>query len=324
MSAKSSPVVLGTGNTTIFECPATLSAYAQLFIANVTGSAVTYTLKFFKQSTGVTTTISPATNLAANAPLTPSIAFSLEAGDQIIGLASAATSVVAMPVISLGETTAARGLTPKGEYSAGATYAINDMVSVAADGNSWISIQNGNIGHTPSTNPAWWMLLSERGEAAVVAAAVDVPFAPSGSVGATNVQAGIAEVDAEKVSKLAAGDTVAGPLTMQRASGYDEVALTWAATTIWDVSAAPVATLALAGNTTMGPPTGVLPGRVYTIRIQQNNSFTSTVAWTAANFKFVGGIVPLMTSSFGAVDRYTFVGRPSNVLEEVGRAQGIV
>ena len=213
MSAKSSPVTLGTGNTTIFECPATLSAYAQLFIANVTGSAVTYTLKFFKQSTGITTTISPATNLIASAPLTPSIAFSLEAGDQIIGLASAASSVIAMPVISLGETTAARGLTPRGEYSAGATYTINDMVSVAADGNSWISIQSGNIAHTPSSSPAWWMLLSARGEPGTSAfAATGITLTPVGSVGATNVQAGIAEVDAEKVSKLAAGDTVAGPL----------------------------------------------------------------------------------------------------------------
>ena len=71
----------------------------------------------------------------------------------------------------------------------------------------------------------------------------------------------------------------------------------------------------------MGAPTNVLAGRVYTIRIQQNAN--STVAWTAANFKFVGGIVPVMTTGAGAVDRLTFVGRPSNVLEEIGRAQGI-
>jgi len=106
-----------------------------------------------------------------------------------------------------------------------------------------------------------------------------------------------------------------------KASGYTEAALIYAASVAWDVLVNPVCTLLLAGNATMAAPTNVVTGRVYTIRIQQNAA--STVAWTAANYKFAGGVVPAITATAGAVDRFTFIGRAGNVLEEIGRAQGI-
>lgn len=49
--------------------------------------------------------------------------------------------------------------TPPAAYAGGTTYALNDTVSVAgAAGLQTVyqSLQNGNIGHTPSSNPAWW------------------------------------------------------------------------------------------------------------------------------------------------------------------------
>jgi hypothetical protein len=110
-------------------------------------------------------------------------------------------------------------------------------------------------------------------------------------------------------------------MTFTRAAGYTENALTYAASVAWDVLVNPVCTLLLAGNATMAAPTNVVTGRVYTIRIQQNAA--STVAWTAANFKFAGASVPVITATAGAVDRFTFIGRAGNVLEEIGRAQGI-
>ena len=109
-------------------------------------------------------------------------------------------------------------------------------------------------------------------------------------------------------------------------TGYDETALSYSSggTTAWNCSTAPVATVAISGgNTTMGAPSGVVEGRVYTIRFTQDTT-TRTVAWNSA-YKWSGGLpsVPVITPTSGAVDRFTFIGRASNVLEEIGRAQGI-
>jgi hypothetical protein len=184
-------------------------------------------------------------------------------------------------------------------------------------------------------------------------AAIGVAFTPSGNVAAVNVQTAIQELDTEKASiayvdtatatlsgtdvalaaqdvvlgtaidgKLSktADDSAAGAITFAKSSGHGEVALTYGATTNWNVQTAPIATLTLAGNTTMAAPTNVVAGHCYHIRIVQNAS--STVTWNVL-YKFVGGIAPTMTTTAGKVDRYTFMGTTSNVLEEVGRAQGI-
>jgi hypothetical protein len=104
--------------------------------------------------------------------------------------------------------------------------------------------------------------------------------------------------------------------------GYAEVALTATTPITWNVDAAPVATVALnSGATTMNAPTNVVAGRVYTIRIA-NNAAPGTVAWNAA-FDFSGGVAPTITATASAVDRFTFIGRSGNILEEIGRSQAI-
>lgn len=42
-------------------------------------------------------------------------------------------------------------------YNAGATYALGDVVVVAADHRTYQSLQAGNIGHTPISSPTWWL-----------------------------------------------------------------------------------------------------------------------------------------------------------------------
>ena len=42
------------------------------------------------------------------------------------------------------------------EHAAGTTYAAGAYVIVAADHMIYISLQNNNVGKTPSTNPTWW------------------------------------------------------------------------------------------------------------------------------------------------------------------------
>jgi len=125
--------------------------------------------------------------------------------------------------------------------------------------------------------------------------------------------------DALKVAK--AGDTMSGVLVLGVASGYVEAALTYAATVAWNVLTAPVATLVLTANATMGAPTNVVAGRVYTIRVIANAAYS--LAWHA-NYKWAGGSasVPVLSTN-NTPDRFTFIGLAGNVLEEIGRAQGI-
>jgi hypothetical protein len=70
------------------------------------------------------------------------------------------------------------GWDPAGPYDAGSTYVIGKAVSYS--GQSYVSIQNGNEGHPPSSSPSWWMLLAAAGAngapgAAGIAGAVGSP-----------------------------------------------------------------------------------------------------------------------------------------------------
>ena len=42
-------------------------------------------------------------------------------------------------------------------YVAGTTYALDAVVVVAADHRTYQSLQAGNVGHTPSSSPTWWL-----------------------------------------------------------------------------------------------------------------------------------------------------------------------
>jgi len=112
--------------------------------------------------------------------------------------------------------------------------------------------------------------------------------------------------------------------TWSAVQGYAETALTWVgtATSSWDVSLAPCATLTASnGNTDMGAPTNVTAGRFYSLRFAQGAT-PRTITWSSS-FKFIDGTAPSLSQGNGDVDHFIFYGRASNVLEEVGRAQAV-
>lgn len=51
----------------------------------------------------------------------------------------------------------------KGTYDGAVTYAAAEVVYLPADGKTYISLQAGNVGHTPGGAPAWWDLLPIAG-----------------------------------------------------------------------------------------------------------------------------------------------------------------
>lgn len=163
MSFRSGPVVLGTTDTDIFECPATLDGAAVLGIANVDSVTRTYTIKFYKAATATTRTIASGVEIAANTARKFPAPFALQEGDKIIGSASAGSAIVVTPTVALGDAApAAKGFEGKGVYSAGATYARNDLVRVDSEG-SYLSLVDDNIGNTPSSSPSQWMLYAADG-----------------------------------------------------------------------------------------------------------------------------------------------------------------
>lgn len=115
--------------------------------------------------------------------------------------------------------------------------------------------------------------------------------------------------------------------TWAAVQGYAETALTWVATATssWDTSLAPNATFAVGtatAGTEMGAPTNVTAGRYYHMRFVQSTGTARTITW-ASNFKWIAGTAPTLSTGSGDVDHFTFYGRSSNVLEEVGRAQDV-
>jgi len=81
--------------------------------------------------------------------------------------------------------------------------------------------------------------------------------------------------------------------------------LTDGATINWNLRTQPVAKVTLAGNRTMAAPTFMRDGASYVLRVIQDGTGGRTISWNAA-FKWEGGIAPLLSTTGGAVDIFSF------------------
>jgi hypothetical protein len=127
------------------------------------------------------------------------------------------------------------------------------------------------------------------------------------------------------VSQATAGTDYVAPgtaTTFTAVQGYAPVTLTYAASQTWDVSANPVATLAPTGNVTSFSVSNATAGRSYVLRVTQDTT-ARTIAYTSANFKFIGGTAPTLSIGSGAIDYYIFIATSSTTLHEIGRAQNV-
>jgi hypothetical protein len=164
MGFKSAVVSVGTSDTDVFEMGAGLEGAVVLGVGNTTAGAVTYTLKFYKQSLGTTTTLASGKSHPANDWQKTPVPFAMEAGDKIIMSAASAGLRAFGTVTDSSATTVSGAWNPRGEYSAVATYAKRDVVYVPDDGVSYISLQDSNTGNTPSTQPSFWMVNAAKGD----------------------------------------------------------------------------------------------------------------------------------------------------------------
>jgi hypothetical protein len=110
--------------------------------------------------------------------------------------------------------------------------------------------------------------------------------------------------------------------TFTAVQGYAFGTLTYSATQTWDVSANPVASLSPTGNITSFSVSNATAGRTYVLKVTQDTT-ARTIAYTAANFKFIGGSAPTLSTGSGAIDYYVFMASTSTLLHEIGRAQNV-
>lgn len=84
-------------------------------------------------------------------------------------------------------------------------------------------------------------------------------------------------------------------------SAADYVSLTDAATVALDMSAFLNGTVTLAGNRALGNPTNTKNGQSGVIKIVQDGTGSRTLSYSS-NWKFAGGIAPVLTTTAAAVD----------------------
>tara|TARA_B100000424_G_scaffold268379_1_gene263055 strand:+ start:1221 stop:1865 length:645 start_codon:yes stop_codon:yes gene_type:complete len=94
------------------------------------------------------------------------------------------------------------------------------------------------------------------------------------------------------------------------------------ATILWDASANQVTSVTLNATTSsLGAPTNQKDGAVYIISIIQDATGNRTISFNA-NYKFVGGSAPVLTSTANARDVLTFLSNGTNFFE-IGRALNV-
>lgn len=180
---------LSTTESDIYVCPTgTESICRTLVIGNQTANTQTATLKYYKSTTANTITLAVLTIAASSLFAYPVLDF--QDGDKLIAAAGANSSLaINMSILEdTGSTPVASGFNPQGPYSAGTTYAVNDVVS--SSGFMYISRVASNIGNTPASSPTQWMVF-------VVPVAGGVASTATGNVASTDVQSAIAELDSD-------------------------------------------------------------------------------------------------------------------------------
>lgn len=179
MAFESAIVEIGTGDTDVYEMPALNDGAVVLSIGNVTGGAVTYDFKFYKQATAVTTQLANDVSVAANSVVKFPMPVAMQAGDKIIMSASAGSSLAAQCTVTRGgAATIVNTISPKGEWNSGASYVIADAVS--HDSTSYLAAAaNTNSEPQPDGSNSDWMILVE--------ATVGGDFIGPGSSGSGNI-----------------------------------------------------------------------------------------------------------------------------------------
>jgi len=82
-------------------------------------------------------------------------------------------------------------------------------------------------------------------------------------------------------------------------------ALTDGATINWDMSLGGIATITLGDNRTLSNPTNIVAGAKYVLQIMQDATGSRTLTY-GSNYRFPGGVTPVLSSTANAIDIIEF------------------
>lgn len=311
MALKGKPIAVGTTDTDIYTCPATIEASVHgLIFSNVTGSAATITIKLYIQSTGATTTVLTGKSVSANDTYTWPKPLDMAAGDKIIASAGTGSAIVCTYSSYEGSATPAEvGFTPEGAWSSGATYATNDVVSY--NGSSYLAIQ-ASTNQNPATQTAYWMVLAAKGEAGTGISSIT---AGTGLSGGTITTSGTIEIDST-VATLTGSQTLTNKtLTNPSVNNYTEGVVsigTVSSSHTLSLTNGTVQTATLTASTacTFTMPTAGA-GKSFILLLKQAAS-TGNGSATFTGVKWGTAGAPTITATAGKMDILTFVSDGTN------------
>lgn len=157
-----------------------------------------------------------------------------------------------------------------------------------------------------SNNPAWAAVSLTNGVTGIL---------PSANGGAGTIN-GIVKSNGAGLTSLAIAGTdyvstsVATAFTAQQ--NFALTSLVDGASISWDLSANQVSQVTLGGNRTLANPTNQAAGGTYILTVIQDSSGSRTLAY-GANYKWPGGVAPVLSAGSGAVDILTFVSNGTNM-----------
>lgn len=311
MALKGKPIAVGTTDTDIYTCPATIEASVHgLIFSNVTGSAATITIKLYIQSTGATTTVLTGKSVSANDTYTWPKPLDMAAGDKIIASAGTGSAIVCTYSSYEGSATPAEvGFTPEGAWSSGATYATNDVVSY--NGSSYLAIQ-ASTNQNPATQTAYWMVLAAKGEAGTGISSIT---AGTGLSGGTITTSGTIAIDST-VATLTGSQTLTNKtLTNPSVNNYTEGVVAIGTVTSSNTIALTNGTVQTATLTASTACTFTMPtataGKSFILLLKQAASTgNGTATFTGVKWGTAGA--PTITATAGKMDILTFVADGTN------------
>ena len=333
MALKGKPISIGATDTTIYTCPSTIEASVHgLVFANNTGSAVTITLKIYIQSLGTTTTVATGISVGANTTYTWPKPINVNAGDYIQAVASTGSAIVCFYSVYEGSAAAAAvGFTPRGAWSSGSTYAVNDVVSLS--GSSYLAIQ-ASTNQNPSTQTAYWLVLAAKGDtgsgdvtgpASSVDSEIAIYNSTTGKIIKRASTTGILKGTSGVLSAATAGTDYVSPTGTETLSGktltnptvtnYVEsvVAIgtvTTASTLSLTNGTIQTATLTASTACTFTMPTATA-GKSFTLLLKQAaTTGNGTATFTGVKWGTAGA--PTITATAGKMDILTFVADGTN------------
>ncbi len=167
-------------------------------------------------------------------------------------------------------------------------------VATPGDADKWLKINVGGTGWSYRTSVE---LLGDIGAVPTTRTV----SAGSGLSGGGDLSANrTLSVDSAVVALLAGAQAFTG------AKRYTPVTLTDAATITWDLDAAPIGSVTLAGNRTVGAPTNQRNGGCFILIVNQDGTGSRTLAWNAA-FDFGTEGTPVLPTGANKVAIFTFL-----------------